>query len=216
MKRENLLSKKAVVIAICGALIIGALGLSLIQSQAASGKNGIDSEKATAIALENAGFKQEEAVNLVTKFDLEDGRKAYEVDFYAGGFEYDYLIAASDGVILEAKREAMDAEDYREAGLENPNAKVPAKTPAQSTQTTKPAQNSGTSNYIGTDKAKSIALQKAGVASSDATFTKAKLDKDDGVYVYEIEFISGAYEYEVEINATSGKVLDYDIDSIDD
>lgn len=212
MKRENLLKKKSLIIVLCGALIVGAIGISLIQTQASSSKNGINSEKATAIALENAGYKEDEVVKLITKYDIDDGVKAYEVDFFANGFEYDYLIAASDGVILEAKRETMDSEDYREAGLEDPNAKKTS----TSTQSSSKPQNSQSSSYIGTDNAKSIALKKAGVKASDATFTKAKLDKDDGVYIYEIEFNSGAYEYEVDVHATSGKVLDYDVDSIDD
>ena len=244
MKEEKLLTKKAVIIAICGTLIIGAIGLSLIQSQASSANKGINSEKATAIALENAGIKQDDAVKLISKYEYEDGKQVYEVGFYANNFEYDYLIAAADGVIIEAKREMMDAEDYKEAGLENPNTKKevqkepakasssqqvsqsekPAETkqstqpkqPAQTQQSSQASQDSSSSSYISTDKAKSIALNKAGVSASNATFTKAKLDRDDGVYVYEIEFISGSYEYDVEINATSGKVLDYDVDHIDD
>lgn len=63
-------------------------------------------------------------------------------------------------------------------------------------------------------KAKSIALDKAGVSASDAVFTKVEKDKDDGVYVYEIEFVAGDYEYELEIRATDGKVLDYERESI--
>ena len=43
-----------------------------------------------------------------------------------------------------------------------------------------------------------------------------RLDKDDGIAVYEIEFFSGNTEYDYEISATSGKIRDKDIDWEDD
>ena len=72
-------------------------------------------------------------------------------------------------------------------------------------------QNGGT--LIGLDKAKSIAVQKAGLTLSEVTFTKAKLDYDSDGDKYEIEFFHGDYEYEVDVAAYSGTVLDYDVDS---
>lgn len=68
---------------------------------------------------------------------------------------------------------------------------------------------------VSLDKAKNIALNHAKLKSSQVRFTKAKLDKDDGISVYEIEFRRGSTEYEYEIHATSGKILDWDKD-IDD
>ena len=65
--------------------------------------------------------------------------------------------------------------------------------------------------YIGTEKAKSIALSDAGV--SGVRFEKAKLDHDDGRAVYEIEFEKGNKEYEYEIDALTGKILERDIDN---
>ena len=231
MKRDGV-SKKFFALAICGALIITVLGISLVQSQAFGGNRGINAEKAAAIALENAGVKQEDVAKLSSSYDQEKGKDVFEVGFYANDFEYDYVIASSDGIILEAKREMMDSDDYKDAGLTYPNEKIEEskKTSSsekkaestksqQTTQGSKPAptqQSTSSSSYIGTDKAKSIALNKAGVSAKNANFTKAKLDKDDGVYVYEIGFVSGAYEYDFEINAKSGKIIDYDVDDIND
>ncbi|MCD8129107.1 MAG: PepSY domain-containing protein, partial [Oscillospiraceae bacterium] len=39
-----------------------------------------------------------------------------------------------------------------------------------------------------------------------------KLDRDDGVYVYEVEFTVGWLEYEYEIDAASGSILSFEID----
>ena len=64
---------------------------------------------------------------------------------------------------------------------------------------------------VGLEQAKSIAKKKA----PGATIIKAKLDNDDGVQVYEIEMVKGIYEYEVKIDAKTGKVLEFETD-IDD
>ena len=71
------------------------------------------------------------------------------------------------------------------------------------TQPAAPTQ--AASSGISVDKAKQIALSHAGV--SGASFTKVKLDTDDGVRVYEIEFKVGNVEYEYEINASSGAII---------
>lgn len=72
--------------------------------------------------------------------------------------------------------------------------------------------SSSTSTYIGTDKAKSIALSHAKLSASQVRFEKVKLEKDDGVYYYEVEFLANGLEYEYEINAKTGKIVDWEID----
>ena len=39
---------------------------------------------------------------------------------------------------------------------------------------------------------------------------------DDGVWQYEIEFVSGETEYDYEINMETGEILDFGTDSIYD
>lgn len=84
------------------------------------------------------------------------------------------------------------------------------------TGNTSSSSSAPVSNYIGVDKAKSIALKHAGLSASSVTFTKAKLDREDGIRVYEIEFYSRTQEYEYEIKATDGKILDFDVEALDD
>lgn len=57
---------------------------------------------------------------------------------------------------------------------------------------------------IGVEKAKQIALKDAGV--------KAKLDKDDGRLVYDIEFFKGNVEFDYEIDAKTGRIREKDRD----
>jgi len=70
--------------------------------------------------------------------------------------------------------------------------------------------SNGTSKYIDEAKAKTIALEHAGLNESQVTFIKAHLDRDDGRDVYDVEFYSGNTEYDYEIDAATGTILEYD------
>ena len=76
-----------------------------------------------------------------------------------------------------------------------------------------PQKNGEGSGFIGIDRAKEIALNHAGKSSSFVSFSKVKLDDDDGEVVYEIEFYIGSIEYDYEIDAYSGTILEYEIDN---
>lgn len=60
------------------------------------------------------------------------------------------------------------------------------------------------------EQAKNIVLKHAKLTASDVNFTKATLDKSQGTPSYEIEFQYQNMEYEYEIHATNGKILDWD------
>lgn len=67
---------------------------------------------------------------------------------------------------------------------------------------------------ISADEARSIAFSHAKVADSDVRFYKSKLEWDHGRQVYNIEFISGAKEYEYEVDADSGEIIKWEVESI--
>lgn len=71
-------------------------------------------------------------------------------------------------------------------------------------------------DQISEKDAKDIVLKHAGLKEQDVEFTKFEKDKDDGVWQYEIEFVSGEKEYEYDVRMSDGKILDYDIDSVYD
>ncbi len=77
--------------------------------------------------------------------------------------------------------------------------------------------SSGTA-AISLDDAKAIALDHArgrAELGGKVKYTKAKLDRDDGRLVYEIEFRCDGIEFEYEIDANSGDILDWDMDRDD-
>lgn len=62
------------------------------------------------------------------------------------------------------------------------------------------------------EQAKETALNHAGLTADAVYFEKAESDYDDGLLVYEIEFSAGNREYEYEIDARTGEILDYEWD----
>lgn len=73
--------------------------------------------------------------------------------------------------------------------------------------------NSGT--YIGEEKAKSIALNHAGLTENQVTFVRVRMDYDDGRREYEVEFYNknSFTEYDYEIDAVTGRILSVDYDA---
>ncbi len=67
-------------------------------------------------------------------------------------------------------------------------------------------------NYISEAEAKAIALAHAGISEANVSNMFCKLDYDDGVAEYEVEFWDGTTEYDYEINAVSGEIIGYDYD----
>lgn len=210
-------------------LIVAVVVFGTVQVGASVNSNkAIGLDKGVNVALQDAGFKSEEVTGLTAHYDNDDGVATYEVDFIAGGFEYEYTIKAADGTIIEANREAAKTpqlsaseikfEDPLPADPVQPQEPAKAEESAKAEEPAAPQTQTPSepaSKYIGIDKAKSIALKDAGLNASEVKFTKAKLDKDDGTAVYELEFYTGNTEYEYEINASTGTIRDKDFDRED-
>ena len=160
----------------------------------------VDLEGAKAKALENAGLKAEDVTFIKTRTDYDDGRVLYEIEFVTEDQkEYDYEIDQATGAVLKCD---FDAEEYSRARYRK----------GRSTQN---ASSSSTQN-ITQEEAQEIALEKAGLSASQVSFIRVHQDRDDGRTVYEGEMVYGDLEYEFGICASSGAILDWDVDSIYD
>lgn len=228
-KIKQLLSSpgRIAVFALCVILVVALLAFAGIKVGASVMNNqGIGLDQATKVALQNAGFEESDVTLLRGHFDRDDGISTYDIEFRGSdGFDYDYVISANDGTIIEANRELAEllsgAQNQQDSGQaqESTSGSGSSSSSGSGSSSGTASQSGGSSqdtNYISADKAQSIALQHAGVSASDATFRKAHLDRDDGIYVYELEFVSGDLEYDYEIHATTGAILDWDRDSIYD
>ena len=157
----------------------------------------IGKDKAMDIAVAEFG-KASTAEILHSEVDpeLDESPAHYEVEITGrNGEEIEYKIDASSGAVIAVKPEMADDE-------------------ASEAQPAKPAQP-GTAQDIGHAKAKSIALNHAGVDANTVYDMNIELDVEDGTIVYEVEFKSGNREYEYEIDAATGAILKHEAE-VDD
>lgn len=61
--------------------------------------------------------------------------------------------------------------------------------------------------YIGTEEAKRLALEDAGIPASEAEFTTASLTSRSGQDYYQIDFISAGESYKYDIDAITGIII---------
>ena len=156
------------------------------QTGSNSGTQDIGEDAALQAALEAAGVSESDASRLRISKDRDDGRVVYEIRFDVDQTEYDYDVLASDGQILssdvELRNDDRDDDDDRNRG-----------------------SNAGVA--ISREEAIDIALAKvSGATESDI---KIELDHDDGRYKYEGDIIYERVEYDFEIDANSGDVLEW-------
>ncbi|MCD7746916.1 MAG: PepSY domain-containing protein [Firmicutes bacterium] len=186
--------KRAVITCICAIALLAGIGtVSVFAAGAIAENTSIGTENAQNFAFADAGVDPLDAENVKVKFDFEQGQFVYEVDFTANGTEYEYYIKASDGTVVKKESEIVNA------ALANAGADT---------------TTNQTASYIGVDSAVTVALAHAGLENDDVVFTKSKQDTDDGTVVYDIEFYTSEYEYDYEINATTGAIMSYSINTL--
>ena len=149
----------------------------------------IGKDAAAYAAEQYAGTTALDSVTVEVDPELDESPAHYEVEIRSqSGEEFEYKIDAYTGAILESKREAADGTE------------VPVVQPS----------NPAASGDIGHAKAKSIALNHAGVSESKAYDMEIELDDEDGTLVYEVEFKFGNMEYSYEINAATGAIIKHE------
>lgn len=62
--------------------------------------SGITTEEAEQIALDHAGFTRNQVTALRTEYEIDDGIRQYDVQFFEGDWEYEFEIDAQTGKIL--------------------------------------------------------------------------------------------------------------------
>ena len=152
----------------------------------------ITEAEAIAAALDHAKLTEAETENLRIRMDRDDRRDHWEVGWRSGDWDYDYDIGL-DGTVLEFDR------DFEPRRKSTPVAPSP-------TQPAAPAAR------LSEDEALAIALDHAGFTAGEVTGLRIRLDTDDRTLDYEIEFSHGRLEYEYEIHAENGTILDRDRD----
>ena len=150
----------------------------------------IGKDAAAYAAEQYAGTTALDSVTAEVDSELDESPAHYEVELHTAWGEFEYLVDAYTGKVLSGQKDLL--------------ATAPA-----GDETAKPTAPSGGAD-IGHAKAKSIALNHAGVSENKAYDMEIELDDEDGTLVYEVEFKSGNMEYSYEINAATGAILKHE------
>ena len=167
------------------------------------------------------------------------GRPCYLLDFYTEENQYHYEVDAKTGEVIygrkyilltEAKKIAVDdagctekvtftEEELVDGGIKTPYyLLVFADNKTQWTYRInavsgdileKKEENIGEADLISLEKAKSIALNDAGLIENaeKIVFTKEELIRNQGKPYYLLEFYTGKYQYHYEIDAKTGDII---------
>ena len=146
-------------------------------------------EQAKETALKHAGLKADAVTFVKAEQDYENGKLVYEVEFVTndGGkiVEYDYEIDAATGSVVSYD---YDAENY-----------VSAK--------------GATTVSVDEATAKQTVLNKVPGATA-ANIYEWKLDFDDGRWEYDGKIVYNLMEYDFTVDASSGAVTEWGVESI--
>ena len=148
--------------------------------------NLISRDEAKRIALAKVGLTEEQVTFTKIKLDADDYEAEYEIEFFTATEKFEIEIEAKTGSVLKVERKAVKT----------------------------PQEEQG--DHITAKRAQEIALEHANLAASEVVMEKIELDYDDGIYVYEVEFVSGGYEYEYKIDAKTGEILESEKEPIED
>ena len=163
---------------IAGCLLVLGTGTAFAASTVAE-NTSIGVAAAQNFAFADAGVDPAAAYVDHTEFDFERGQFVYEVEFIADGTEYEYWVKASDGTVVKKETKLISAN----------------------------GSNVATPDQITLEEAQTAALTDAGVQAADVTYTETKLDYDDGMALYDVDFYTADAKYEYEIHATTGAVF---------
>ena len=185
--------------------------------------------EAKAAALGNAGLSEEEVRFVRVHLDSESGSSTYDLEFISANAAYDYRVNAVTGEILSMNCEIGDYDlESVPQGTLQAVATQPEPGAAQSEPgTTQPEPGAiqsgpGTAQsdaregqYIGLEAAKRVALEHAGLKEEEVGFAHTKLELEDGIWQYDVEFYqdSTRTEYDYDIDALTGKILSFDHDA---
>lgn len=159
--------------------------VSAVTSPASEAGN-ISESKALEIARTHAGIKPEDILYSDVKLEADNGIQTYDVNFFTQGKEYDYDILAATGEISSYDYEV---EDHVWAGQ----------------------QSGAQTGAVTIEQAQKLALER--VPGADASHIRIKTDTDNGKTIFEGSIIYDNVEYDFEIDAATGSILEWDSES---
>lgn len=161
-------------------------------------KENISEPNAKEIAFNYANVLEKDVTILSTNKDIED--REYEIRFYDDTYEYEIDVNYNNGTVRNFEKDIKNNTNQNN-NINNNN---------YSNTNINSNTDNNTEEYIGTQRAKEIALTDAGVNESNITLRKVELDVEHYDPIYEIEFYYNNVEYDYEIDAITGEIIKYE------
>ena len=223
---ESTPGRRRLTAALCAAAGVAVMGFGLTRAVGTLAKNrSITEEQARNFAYIDAEADPAEVRFSSAEFKWEDGMYVFDVGFRTDSAFYEYEIRASDGTILESSMERIRSEgepgtgtdgEPEEGNKETGEADEKQMKPGTKSKIVDETENKAESNpgrkYVTVDEAKAIALSFSGLTEEDVTFSEAKFETEDGRDIYSIEFYSGDREYEYDIDAVTGDLIESSVE----
>lgn len=154
-------------------------------------------EKCEDLAFADAGVLRADVSSLQSELD----GGTCEVEFIAGGWEYEYTVDRKDGGIVSAGKEQLPGQ---------PAAQSPTgeqATPPEDGQASQPEEPAA-DTYLTEEEVRALVADR--LPDADLAKLYLELDWDDGRRVYEGELRTQDMEYEFEIDALTGEFLSWE------
>lgn len=152
--------------------------------------NFIGKNKVQDVVVEYMDLSKKDIYFDTIDFELE--KEIYEVELYYQNQEYEFKINAKNGNVIYT--------NYKKAEEKLPENKVE-----------NPSKVEETIN-ITLEEAVQKVLDHANLTGKQVTWKEKKQEMDDGISVYEIDFIYQNQEYEYKVRVDTGEIIYYDYD----
>lgn len=180
----------------------------------------VSEEEAKSIAVKNAGVRLVDANFVRVERDSDDWRVTYDIEFFTPEGDFDYVIDAETGSILERDNNiyatVQGATANNQVATSETSQVAPSANQTDATTQAPAAQAAPSTAKISQDEAKNKALADAGLAESAVTQLFVQMDMDNGVTYYEVDFNDPVTrtDYDYKVDANTGAIVERSQDSM--
>ena len=176
----------------------------------ASAADDIGKNKATEIALSDAGVTQEDLSRLYVSREQSQGLTYYDIEFDTPESSFDYEVQASDGLILKSEADKISSGGSAPDSQSGAASPTPSAVPTSTPTPADPGSQTPEGAVLSFEEAKQLALGR--VPGAGDRNIELELDHDDGYLIYEGEIHYNRMEYEFEIDASTGNFIKWSED----
>ena len=199
--------------------IVAAFCLSFVLvscAQQAPKGDPISEDQLKSIVFEDAGVDESQIATMNISYEVDDGWQKYDVAFVAGSTQYEYVVEAVEGTIIEKEISTQfdftfgdDASGSSASATQDGSAAQGAGDASGSA-----AQSGASTAAVTQDQAAQTVLARVpGATTSNLVIY---YEVDDGRAKYEGHIVYNAMEYDFEVDAITGEVIEWEQDSVYD